>query len=149
MLWLGEDAGLRWTADIVPLDRETAIQAMIAGRELYTVAGTLMTRYRTGQPAGTMHASHGCPSGAARALEKASPGPSPQPTPPGPSAGRTAPFSGPQTGHSSVRSAERHRSSRSEPCHVCRKPVILDGPEQHVAIELGATVIWAQHEICP
>jgi len=41
------------------------------------------------------------------------------------------------------------RPLRSHPCDTCSEPVILGGPEEHAAIELGATVIWAQHAPCP
>lgn len=34
-------------------------------------------------------------------------------------------------------------------CDNCERPVILGGPEEYVAIELGATVMWAAHSVCP
>jgi len=41
------------------------------------------------------------------------------------------------------------RPLRPHPCDTCSEPVVLGGPEEYAAIELGATVIWAQHTPCP
>lgn len=155
MLWLGEDAGLRWTADMTPLDRDAAIQAMIAGRELYVVGGTHMTRYRTGQPTGTVHAAHGCPSGAARALEKVSPVLGDPNAPKGRETGAQG-FVVPSTrssarpeAPSSARSAVRRRSDGPD-CSLCGHQIRLADVETYAMIELGATVIDAFHTSgCP
>jgi hypothetical protein len=37
---------------------------------------------------------------------------------------------------------------RPHPCDACSKPVILGGPEEYAAIELGATAVWAVHSPC-
>lgn len=143
-------ANLAVRLEPTPLDGSEAVAEIIAGRSLWMVDAQRVRPARPGEP-GPLR-EHRCTETAQAALSRPfvpTPGPSVQPTPQRLSAGRTAPSSGPSGGNSSVRSAERaHTDHRSHPCDACREPVVLDGPELYVSVELGATVMWAVHETC-
>lgn len=146
-------ANLTVRLEIEPLDAAQATQALLGGRNLWRVTQTSVSGVRPAEL--TALAQRGNTEGphivqehrctATGAPTRPSPVPSGQPTPPRPPAGRATRFSGPSAAPSSARSAGPRRS---EPCDVCRKPVILDGPEQYIAVELGATVMWAIHDEC-
>lgn len=144
VVYLVEEAGLKWTADPEPLGADEAVQALLAGRELYRVAyvGSTPSRLQAARPEvlaallgepgerPVVVPNHECPPGAVRALQTPLLGGSVQPTPQRPSVGRTALFSGPQTGTSSVRSADPRPSDAPRPmaemtCRTCRKTVLV------------------------
>jgi len=147
LIYLVEESGLRWTADMTPLDRQGAITRLMGGGEVYVLDGkrlTLANPTLLAQPGVTVVGSHPCPPGAARALEKAAPAPSPQPTPPGPPVSRTAPSLGSQGGPSSVPGAVK---PPTRPCTDCGA-MMAEG--EYVAVELADVVVWAAHlDRCP
>lgn len=156
--------GLEYTADPSPLDAQTAVYAVLAGRRLYRI--TFVGGKPSGmRPADNRHlaalrtepgerplvvAEHPC-AAVSRPLTP-TPRPSVQEDPPKPPVGRTAPLSGPQAGPSSVRSAEPRRSdgtlrapsgsSDAPRCDACGQPC-ADGT--YAAVGLGELVLWAQH----
>lgn len=139
--------------EIEPLTADEAMQALLGGKNLWRVTQTSvsgvrpaeLTALRTAEPGERPHV---CQEHRCAAVSRPNPPsrvPSGQRTPHRPPAGRATRSSGPSAAPSSARSAGR---PRSEPCDVCRKPVILDGPELYIAVELGATVMWAIHDEC-
>lgn len=156
-LFMHRVANLVVRLEIEPLDAAKATEAILAGRELWRATSTGITparpaeldalRMRGNTEGPHIVATHRCT--AVSAPPRPSPVPSGQPTPHRPPAGRATRSSGPQAAPSSARSAASRRSDlRSHPCDTCRKPVILDGPELYMAMELGATVLWAIHDGC-
>ena len=169
IIYLAEEVGLRWTADLTPLDAQAAIQALVDGREVYRVTQP-GNRLSTAKPdvlkalreRGTTEgpvvvASHPCPSGAAKALKPVLPavqeegGPGAPKASAGPSERRTAQLSGQPTGSSSVPAAVTSRSegragphaSGAQPrCDGCGQPC-ADGT--YASIALGDIVQWAHH----
>ncbi len=158
ILMLDEIApGLTVRVDTEPLDAQTAVQALVDGRELWTrkidrtntvvglrgaTPGHLSALHAEVRP--TVYRQHRCTVSAQEALSRPrtpSLRSSVQPPSPEPSVGRTAPSSGPQTGSSSVRSAVKPRSEGPR-CDACGEPM-ADGT--YASIELGELMIWAQH----
>ena len=162
IIYLVEEAGLVWTADMTPLDAVDAVDALLGGRELYQVTGgsggtlRLSTarpdvlralRSGLGDPPVVVR-SHGCPPRAARALAAPLPGKEPDPCPKGrengvQGAARAVPAE-PVTSRRSRTAVQRS----SEPlCDGCSQPC-ADGT--YASIELGDLLVWAQHvERCP
>ena len=169
MIYLAEEVGLRWTADLEPLDAQAAVQALMVGREVYRVTQP-GPRLSTAKPdvlkalreRGTAEgpvvvASHPCPTGAAKAFKPVLPasqedgGTGAPKAPARPSEARTAPISGQPTGSSSVPSAASHRSrvprtvadGYARPvCDGCGQPC-NDGT--YASIALGDLIQWAHH----
>lgn len=139
--------------EIEPLDAAQATQTLLGGKNLWRVTQTSVSGVRPAELTALAKAEpgerphivqeHRC--AAVSRPDRPSPVSQVQPVPHEPSADRQTPSSGPSAAPSSARPAGPRRS---EPCHSCQKPVILDGPEEYVAIQLGATVIWAQHREC-
>jgi hypothetical protein len=163
MIYLAEEVGLRWTADMEPLDAQTAVQALVGGREVYRVTQpgpSLQTakpdvlKALREAPVGdrpTVVGSHPCPAGAAKALTPVLPasegegGTGAPKGPAGPSEPRTAPSSGPATERSGAPNAETRRSDtlRGAPkCDGCGQPC-ADGT--YASIALGDLIQWAHH----
>lgn len=165
MIYLAEEVGLRWTADLEPLDAQTAVQALMVGREVYRIGwNTQGVTLSTAKPAvlaalrtaptdarPVVVASHPCPTGAAKVLKPVLPasneegGTGTPKAPAGPSGERTAPFSGPVTAPSGVTPAVKPRSEtfRDAPiCSGCGQPC-ADGT--YASIALGDLIQWARH----
>ena len=164
IIYLAEEVGLRWTADLGPLDAQTAVQAPVGGQELYRVTQPgnrlshakpdVLALLRTADARPIVVASHPCPAGAAKALKPVLPasqeegGPGAPKVSAGPSAGRTARFSGPSTGLSGVQGAESHRfrveglTRDNLVCDGCGQPC-ADGT--YASIALGDIIQWAHH----
>lgn len=159
LLYLVEDAGLRWTADMTPLDAQEATAALLAGRELYrlTLVGKTPSRLRTAKPdvlkalrtampdeRPIVVGSHPCPTGAARALL---PAPQPAGGPGGPTRPPKAPvppsrpFSGQPTVSSSAPDAGI-QGSEGPRCDDCGL-IMRDG--EYVSAQLGEVYVWAIH----
>lgn len=154
IIYLVEEAGLVWTADMKPLDAGEAVDALLGGRELYRVTGATegTRRLSTAKPAvlaalrgepgerPVVVRSHGCPPRAARALIAPLPGKEPDPCPKGRENGAQGP--------ARAVPAEPVTSRRSRTvCDACSKPC-ADGT--YASIELGDLLVWAQHvERCP
>ena len=95
--YLVEQAGLKWVGDMTSLDAQEATQALLAGRELYRIrfvgptptdlspARPDVLRALSGEPGErpVVVGSHGCPSGAVRALVTPKVAPEPTPCPKG------------------------------------------------------------------
>jgi hypothetical protein len=156
-------AGLTVKADLTSLDGAGAVAEIMGGRQLWMVERnqqgqpTRLRGARPGEPGPVRE--HHCRTDARQGGCAAVSGPGTPPAvpalpkgPQSPSGRRVAPStrsSGPQTDHSSARPAASPRSdSRSHPCDACKKPVLMDGPELYIAMELGATVMWAVHDEC-
>lgn len=170
IIYLVVESGLRWTAEMTPLDRQGAILALTGGQELYLVDGDKMRvappeLLAAGPGASKVVASHPCPPGAAVALERNLGGPGAQGTPPVPPVAPQNRFSGQQGATPTVAAAVNPPSSpfldllkaevgdpgkfrRTQPCEKCKQPIEIDGPEEYTAVELGAKVVWAVHEDC-
>lgn len=158
IIYLVEEAGLVWTADMKPLDAGEAVDALLGGRELYRVTGATegTRRLSTAKPAvlaalrgepgerPVVVRSHGCPPRAARALSSMAvvPGgpkalPGPPVAPQTPSWGQPAPDRAPD--------AAQHRS---EPvCDDCGR--VCDAPGTFWGYQRGETWMYAQHVECP
>lgn len=159
VIYLAEEVGVRWTADLEPLDAQEAIQALVAGRQVYRVTqpGPNLSTARPAvlkalreAPVGErplVVASHGCPTGTAKALHAVLPapeevgGPGAPKAPAGPSGARTARTSGRATGSSGAPNAENRPSDPT--CEACGVK-IADG-EQMVGIQLGELYVYAAH----
>jgi hypothetical protein len=152
-------ANLTVKCEPTPLDGQGVAQELGAGRQIWTPEfgpGLIPKRLRPAQPGDAkLLREHRC--AAAGALSTPPPLPAPPKAAPRPAESRVAPrtpSSARPTAHSGAQRAATPRSEgrttppRSEPCDVCRKPVALDGSEQYIAIELGATVVWAVHGTC-
>lgn len=151
-----------------PLDAESAVAALVAGRELWTV------QYRAGRPSGLKGASaaslgglrlppgdrptvvveHRCPVTAYTPVSRPS-SPSvdrePDPCPKGrengvQGAARAVPA--PPATQPRTEADPNLRSTQDPTCDMCR--MILTAGERYVAIQVGELYIWAQHaEQCP
>lgn len=158
IIYLAEEAGLRWTADVEPLDAQEALTALVGGREVYrvTLPGPSLSTARPAvlkalreAPVGDrpiVVASHPCPTGVAKALRAVLPasegegGPGAPKGPAGPSGRRTAPSSGRATEPCGVPSAA---NLRTEPvCDGCGE-VCADGT--YASVGLGDLIVWAHH----
>ena len=141
-----------------PLDAQTAVQALVAGRNLWRITASSASGARPAELAalaqrGTTEGpyivtEHVCPTKGQEALSRRrspSVSPSPQPTPQSPPADRTAPFSGPSAGPSSVPAADRLRSDTQVACSLCGNLIRLDDASAYALIELGSTLIDAFH----
>lgn len=164
MVLIHSVANLTVKCEPTPLDGQGVAQELGAGRQIWTPEfgspdgvggpsgpGLIPKRLRPAQPGDSkLLREHRCVS-----VSGANPAPSvpaPPKAPQSPSGGRVAPStrsSGPSTDHSGARRAASPRSeTRSHPCDGCGKPVELDGAVDYVALELGATVMWAIHDGC-
>lgn len=166
--------GVAIRTETTPLDGPGATRALLGGTDLWAVRLTdgrpstfmaptpAMLGGLNGGPAGapTVVAGHRCPNRGQEAVQAAvsrPPAPSPdRETSPAPKA-RVAPSWTPSSAPSAEPSPApaapaadrpRFKRSRTAPCDECGKPVVIDGPVQYAAIELGATVVWAQHAAC-
>lgn len=156
-LFIHPIANLTVRLEIEPLDAAQATQALLGGKNLWRVTQTSVSGVRPAELTALAQAEpgerpHVCQEHRCAAVSRPD-RPSPvQEVNPAPK-GRQAPLVAVST-QSSVRSTTRSFarpavSRRSEPCDACRKPVELDGPEEYAAVELGATVMWVQHAVCP
>lgn len=165
IIYLAEEVGLRWTADLTPLDAQAALQALVDGKEVYSVTQP-GNRLQTAKPdvlkalreRGTTEgpvvvASHSsCPGGAARVLrpsQEGGQGNGPA-TPPKASAAPSRPLSGPLTTSSTRQTAQDagRRTSSHPVCDTCG--VKISDDEQMVGIQLGELYVYANHaERCP
>lgn len=159
IIYLVEEVGLRWTADLEPLDAQEAVSALVSGRQVYRVTqpGTRLSTARPGVLKALREAepserpivvgSHPCPEGAARPLTPVQGGgeglaPKASGRPPVPP---SRPSLGLPTGGSTVKSADRRGTEtlRGAPkCDTCGQPC-EDGT--YGAIQLGDLYVWAQH----
>lgn len=148
LIWMGEEVGLRWTADLQPLDAQEALSVVVGGRDVYRLTQPgpdlkaarpdVLTQLRTAEPGErpVVVASHPCPSGAARSLPKAEVAPEADPCPKVPEK--------PAQGAARGRPAPRATSRRTEKpkCDGCGQPC-ADGT--YASIALGDIVQWAHH----
>jgi hypothetical protein len=145
--------------DTEPLDAQTAVQALVAGRNLWTVTNNHASGAGAAELAALgssgpgvrrpfVVAEHICPTKGQEALSRRpspSVSPSVQVTPQSPPADRTAPFSGPSAGPSSVPAAELRRSDSQVACSFCGNLIRLADTGTYALIELGSTLIDAFH----
>lgn len=162
-LYVHKIANLVVRLEIEALEPGRATAALLDGRELWRLTATSMSPARPAElaalhgadPAERPHIvqEHRCTVTGA----PASPPPvlGGQPNPKGSQAatqslvGQPTPSWAPQTAHSSARPAANQASElQQHPCDHCGRPVLINGPAHYTAIELGATVVWAIHEIC-
>lgn len=148
-VYLKKVANLLVACDPQPVDAQTAVHALLGGRQLWslTLDGSTPCSLRPARSdvLAALHAEplsrptvlqeHPC--GSAVVYRPLTPAvrESPQPTPPEPSVGRTAPFSGPQTGSSSVPGAEQPLTERHSLDDHHQETVDL------IISMLGATVV--------
>lgn len=162
MIYLAEEVGLRWTADLEPLDAQKAVQALMVGREVYrvtqpgprlqTAKPDVLRALREAEPGErpVVVASHPCPTGAAKAFKPVLPASqepgqgNPQGAHPKASVAPSRPSSGPSTTSSTrptARDAARQASDGPR-CDGCGQPC-ADGT--YASIALGDLVQWAHH----
>lgn len=155
VIYRADEVGLVWTADLNTLDAQTALHALLDGRQVYVVLqpGNILTtarpedlsRLREANPPMVV-ASHPCPAGASKVLEARLPAPEGEgeggapKEPARPSAVPSRPSSGPSTEPSGAQTAVKHRSDPV--CDGCGKPC-ADGT--YASIELGDLLVWAHH----
>lgn len=155
VIYRADEVGLVWTADLEPLDAQTALHALVDGKQVYTVAHPgpvlatarpeALARLREGLPV-TVVASHPCPAGASKVLEAVLPAPESEGEGQGPKEPArpleepSRPSSEPSTEPSGARTAA---TRRSEPkCDGCGKPCPAG---TYASIELGDLLVWAHH----
>lgn len=153
VIYRADEVGLVWTADLNTLDAQTALQALMGGRQVYVVDAQ---KLRTARPADLSRlrepnppmvvASHPCPAGASKVLEAAvtppegvGEGRGPK-EPARPSAVPSRRPLGPSTEPSGARTAVKPRSEPT--CDGCGKPC-ADGT--YASVELGDLLVWAHH----
>lgn len=156
VIYRADEVGLVWTADLNTLDAQTALQALMGGKQVYVVdAQTLRTarpedlsRLREANPPMVV-ASHPCPAGASKVLEAAPEGQGEGQGPKEPARLPSHPSSGPSTEPPGARTAVKPRSERAgsrlrahPTCDGCGKPC-ADGT--YASIELGDLLVWAHH----
>lgn len=125
-----------------PLDAQRLTAALLGGRQIYRprrsetgrVVGLKWIRPGSEPLDPSMVDEHECPNVVVRPVKAPVDPQEPVPAP----AARAG----------SLRGSEALPAPRSAPCDSCRRPVVIDGPELYIAIELGATVVWARHERC-
>lgn len=177
LLYADTVGGLNIRTETQPLEADGALSALLGGETLYRAMhlGGRPSGFRAAtpdvlaalraEPSSRPHVvrEHRCPNRGREAVQAALSRPAGptvakvvDPTPKARVAPSWTPSSVSPTPVSSDRSADSAAPRRSEPgrtrlapCERCRKPVVIDGPELYAAIELGATVIWAEHETCP
>jgi hypothetical protein len=159
LLMIQPIANLEIRLETQPLDAQTAVQALVAGRNLWTVTNNHASGAGAAELAALgssgpgvrrpfVVAEHVCPTKGQEALSRRrspSVSPSVQVTPQSPPAGRTAPFSGPSAGPDSVRSAATRDSETQVACSVCGNLIRLADTGTYALIELGSTLIDAFH----
>lgn len=133
----GRTNGYDVAVNTTPLDAQTLAAALIAGRQIYrprfgergNVVGLDWIRPGSEPLDPSMRGEHECGSTVVYKPVKAAVGGNPSPAP-----------------------AEAVRPtgqlSRGHFCDHCGVLIPLDGHEEYVAVELGATVIWATHTDC-
>lgn len=157
IIYLVEEVGLVWTADMEPLDDQTAMGALLAGRELYrvTLVGENLRKLSMARPEAlkalrgepserpTIVRSHGCPPGAAKALLPASQQGGGTRTPKAlrsPSVAPSRPSSGASRSSAAAPAAVRHLSDPT--CDRCGQPC---APGTYWGIQLGAEWLNVEH----
>lgn len=158
-LFIHPIANLVVRLEMEPLDAAQATQALLGGRNLWRVTATSVTGVRPAEltalaQRGATEGPHVCqehrctavsrPDGPPRGKESWTNPKGPE-KPAQSHAGPSTPSSARPAASSGARPAGPRRSS---PCVACGTLVIIDGPEEYVAAELGATVMWAQHVAC-
>ena len=157
-----------------PLDLNGIMGELAASRPLWMVDEGKVRPARPGEP-GPLR-EHRCPVSAQTAIDSIPPRrseplsrPSSPPqvlggdrSPKVPQAGvqslpaaPSTPSSARPTASSSVPAAGRPPfevdvgAPRTHPCDTCQQPVALDGGDGYMAAQLGATIMWAAHTVCP
>lgn len=154
MVLIHSIANLTVKCEPTPLDGQGVAQELGAGRQIWTPEfgpGLIPKRLRPAQPGDSkLLREHRCAAVSRPGTPSAVP--APPKAAPRPAQRRVAPStpsSAPRTAPSGAPVAVSHRSeTRSHPCDGCGKPVELDGAVDYMALELGATVMWAIHDGC-
>lgn len=161
-------ANLTVRLDVEPLDAQTAVSALLAGRNLWRVTATSVTGARPAELSalrqrGTtegpcivqehactarwspntlspVHGADASPKGREAGVQRF------MRTLAGPSTPSSAPRTAPYGAHAAAR---RPSDARTHPCSACGAPVPLGDPEGYVLIHLGATLVDAFHATCP
>ena len=161
-------ANLSVRLDSEPLDAQTAVQALLDGRNLWRVTQTSvkgarpaeLSALRTAEPGERpfIAAEHRCPQGAPSRL-RSTPEVSEYPKgPPSPPAAPSRPSSGPTTDSSTPGSVLAAGTQGGEPfqidwskvgetvvCSVCSRAIDVDATDSYAMIELGAALVDAFH----
>lgn len=152
----GRTNGYPVAVNMTGLDAQSLARALVDGRQVYrprlgergNVVGLEWVKPGSQPLDGSMVAEHECGSTLVYRPVAAQGAANPHPPRVRPSSGHGGAEKGhPWTGAPErlAESATPRLSKRTHPCELCNSPIEIDGAEEYVAVELGATVVWAQH----